>query len=1097
MDESVINLGFTDDSGSAKKSICCSKSAKTRSCCSEPKKTSSCCSEPGKASICCSEPEKASSCCSEPEKASSCCSEPEKANSCCSEPEKANSCCSEPEKASSCCSESAKESGCCSGPKSDDKPALHAQKSGEERENCSSSSQKSLPKTACCTELSKEEKGRCCDSAGTLSDACSPPMNTASVCCTSAVSTNNTKTDQFIQATGNASEIKTAVKTGQAENNPVGFRSEEKSSCCKGGDGNKSSCSSKATNKRDAEFRAASARNDEVGSDASIAPLIDMGNKVTYGSFNCYESVNDAVSFLSCKDGGNDTAYVTIPCDVNEVDKEKQEADETVRPVDVITTTKLRIQNICCGKEAELMKRELEPLDGIEAVSVNVVGRIGFVKHNAGVISTAKIVSVLNDLHLGVSIMESGHNDDNAALNKEYRIRLGLKLGILFVLTSLFIPLIVGRVYKEEWRKWVAVAEIIIGGLPILRKAVMNWRKKVFIDINVLMLIAVIGTVVLQEWLEGATVVFVFAIAECLQEYCTYRVQRAISGLMVRIPDEAVLAEIGKSVPVEDVTIGSIIVACAGEKIPLDGKVIKGQASVDESSITGESMPIEKSQDDKTYSGTILQNGYLEIETTSDAMNSTVAKVTQMVQEAQGKASRTEKVMNKFAKFYTPIVLTAALLIFAIPAILAEAKVGNYAAELHEWGNRALIVLLIACPCALIMSVPMPMVCGITAAARNGVLIKGGTHMESLARINTVALDKTGTLTEGRFRVVNLKEFAVDMEYNEVMELVAALEVKSSHPVASAIVNHYSGCITDKITTFGAGVGLPDVSNFASLPGLGLTGQVKGHSIAVGNLQMLNARTNGVPVDDAEAIYEEWSKHGQTVIFVVINGKLAMMIGLGDSPRATAKLAVHILKELDVETIMLTGDSKGAAASVVKDVGARSFIANMKPEDKLSWIRERQSVKGKKRARVAMVGDGVNDGPSLAAADVGIAIGACGTALAIESAGVALMSDSLVKIPETLVLSKFTRRIVIENIILALLIKLGVMIATLAGSLTLWMAVLSDVIALLLVILNGFRPLLPKRKKITVNEEEDVSYTVESIEDLTGDYDGIALVQIK
>ncbi len=250
-----------------------------------------------------------------------------------------------------------------------------------------------------------------------------------------------------------------------------------------------------------------------------------MGNKVTYGSFQCCDSKDRSGCLFTCQRKNNE--YVTIPCDSSDKDTD---VEESAKVPDVITTTKLRIQNICCGKEAELMKRELEPLVGIEAVSVNVVGRIGFVKNNANVISTARIVSILNNLHLGVSIMESGHHDDNQALNKEFLIRLGTKLGILLVLAVLFIAIIVGRVYNSNWRKWVAIAEIVIGGLPILRKTILNWMKKVFVDINVLMLIAVIGTVALQEWLEGATVVFVFAIAECLQEYCTYRVQKAISG---------------------------------------------------------------------------------------------------------------------------------------------------------------------------------------------------------------------------------------------------------------------------------------------------------------------------------------------------------------------------------------------------------------------------------------------------------------------------------------------------------------------------------------------------------------------------------------
>eukprot|EP00795_Rhopilema_esculentum_P005053 gene5053-165_t len=494
-------------------------------------------------------------------------------------------------------------------------------------------------------------------------------------------------------------------------------------------------------------------------SDGKKKLLAGNEGRMSYGS----AAFCEPVEIKHTKGQGYKYSVFQNPSQDIETDSKFSEIFLEERPV-VIITTKIRVQNICCGKEADLIKRELEPLNGVKSVTINIVGRIGFVKHDKEVISAVEIINKLNQLHLGVSIMESGDQEGAQVLRRDVIMKLGSKCAVLGVLLVLFIVVIIGRSKNFSWQKWVAIAEIIVGSLPILRKAILNWMKKVFIDINVLMLIAVAGTIALQEWIEGATLVFVFAIAEVLQQYCSYKVQAAISGILVHAPDHAVLAETGKTVPVEEIEIGTRILVCAGEKIALDGDVVKGQASVDESSITGESMPIEKAPGCKTFSGTIVQSGYLEIKTTSTSEDSTVSKVTQMVQEAQAKASHTEKMMNQFAKIYTPLVLVVALLVFAVPAILAELKVGNYASQLHGWGIRALIVLLVACPCALVMSVPIPMVCGITTAAKNGALIKSGNDMELLAGVEAIAFDKTGTLTEGRFKVVNLKEFREDID---------------------------------------------------------------------------------------------------------------------------------------------------------------------------------------------------------------------------------------------------------------------------------------------------------------------------------------------
>ena len=389
--------------------------------------------------------------------------------------------------------------------------------------------------------------------------------------------------------------------------------------------------------------------------------------------------------------------YPTTPPPSPRVLPESDSAGET-KPLVRESTTKLRVQNICCAMESKLVQDSLEPLEGVVSIAVNVIGRVVYVRHDPEVTSATELVNTLNRVHLGASIMESGsrqHGEDNEGLPPS----LSSFLLYLLIQTILLMVGVVAFFAETSWYKWVAIAEIVFGIAPVLKKAYVS-IKTCSIDINTLMLIAIAGTLAIHEWLEGAAVVYVFSLAEALQEFCMYKVQRTISGLMLKAPQVAILASTGECVPVEAVTIGTAIAIRPGELIPLDGEVVKGRAAVDESSVSGESVPVEKTVGSKVFSGTVNQNGYLEVETTSDSTTSTVSKVAQLVQEAQTSSARTEVAINRFAKYYTPAVVIVAVLVFVIPAILGAAGVGTYSQELKEWGRRALVLLVVACPCA-------------------------------------------------------------------------------------------------------------------------------------------------------------------------------------------------------------------------------------------------------------------------------------------------------------------------------------------------------------------------------------------------------------
>ena len=757
----------------------------------------------------------------------------------------------------------------------------------------------------------------------------------------------------------------------------------------------------------------------------------------------------------------------------------------------VFSTTKLRVQNICCALEGKLVEEALKPLDGVASISVNVIGRIAFIRHDPELTSAADLLNVLNGIHLGASIMESGAHSDS---DQDTGLPRSLKLFAVYLVVQTVLMLIAATAFflKAPWLKWLAIAEIVLGIAPILWKSIAS-VKKCTLDIHILMLIAVVGTLAIREWIEGAIVVYVVSVADALQRFCFHKVQQTISGLMLKAPQMAVLVDSGECVGVEEVAIGTMIAIRPGELIPLDGVVVKGRAAVDESSISGESVPVQKTVDSEVYSGTVNQNGYLEVKTTSDASTSTVSKVAEMVQEAQASSTQTEIIINRFAKYYTPVVVGAAVLVILVPAILGASGLGTYLQDISEWGERALFLLVTACPCALVMATPIAVVCGITAAARNGALVKGAAHFETLAQLQTLAFDKTGTLTEGKFQVTDI-DCVSGVKEREVLRLTAAVESKTSHPLAAAIVNEYSGCVAEMVKS--QNVSLPSVSSFQMHEGRGISGRVEGKLIQIGNREFLH-HVGGILQRRMEDRYLFLSRESKTVVFVCVNGNLAMMVSLADSIRPNSIQALELLREIGIQTAMITGDNSQTAMAVRNKLGLDECVPEMKPHDKLDWIKRNQDVepcssneiRDQSRRRptklccsssspdhgkkiVGMVGDGVNDGPALAAANVGIAMGAGGTALAVEAADVALMSNNLTKIPELVLLGRFCQRVVRQNIVFAVLLKLIIVAVALAGKAALWMAVLADVFGLACVIINGLRPLWWKAKTRERKKEE-------------------------
>ena len=607
-----------------------------------------------------------------------------------------------------------------------------------------------------------------------------------------------------------------------------------------------------------------------------------------------------------------------------------------------------------------------------------------------------------------------------------------LVLGLLFefVLTGLNPAVASVLNYPLTLADGLFLVAVAISGYPVVRGGYYSARNR-SLDIDLLMGTAIIAATGIGYFVEAATLAVLFSIAELLEDYSMDRARDSLRELMELSPDEATVRRDGDevTVPAEDVAVGETVIVRPGEKIPLDGTVVDGQSAVDESPITGESIPVDKSQGDEVYAGAINEEGYLEVEVTSTARDSTLSQIIEMVQGAQEKRTEKEQFVDRFAGYYTPVVVALAILTAAVPPLLIDGPVtvdvAGYALVLpggwQPWFIRGLTLLVIACPCAFVISTPVSVVSGITSAAKNGVLIKGGNHLEAMGAVDVVALDKTGTLTKGELSVTDVVPLG-DNDETDVLRYAASLEQRSEHSIAAAIIAHADEAgVTDR----------PAPSEFESLTGKGIRATIDGETYYAGkpalfeelgfDLSRAAHATDGGAVtaetetalDLSGTVLSDLEQAGKSVVLVGTESELLGVVAIADEVRPGAARAVERLHGLGVEhVVMLTGDNEGTARAIAEQVGVDEYRAELLPDEKVAAVDELQATYG----AVAMVGDGINDAPALATADVGIAMGAAGTDTALETADIALMGDDIAKLPYLYALSHEANGVIRQNI---------------------------------------------------------------------------------
>ncbi|CAB3899816.1 heavy metal translocating P-type ATPase [Achromobacter mucicolens] len=692
---------------------------------------------------------------------------------------------------------------------------------------------------------------------------------------------------------------------------------------------------------------------------------------------------------------------------------------------------RLRIGQMDCPTEETLIRKKLDGVDGVHALDFNLMQRILTVVHAEGALD--RIVAAIKSLDMTPEPLADGAAAAPAPAAKAVNWWLIGGAGVLAALSEvshyLDAPLLVTAL--------LAVAAILACGVSTYRKgwiAVRNGN----LNINALMSIAVTGAVLIGQWPEAAMVMFLFNVAELIEARSLDRARNAVRGLLDLAPETATLRQADGSwveVPAASLQPGGIVRVRPGERIAADGIVVNGTSAVDQSPITGESLPVEKTQDDPVFAATINTSGSFEYRVTAAAGNTTLARIIHAVEQAQGARAPTQRFIDRFSRIYTPAVVAIALAVAVLPPLL--------------WGQpwfdalyRALALLIIACPCALVISTPVSIVSGLTAASRRGILVKGGVYLEEGRNLKWLALDKTGTLTHGKPVQTDLQDWDAAAPGPHPAALVAAsLAARSDHPVSLAVAN----------AARQAGSTLLEVEAFTALPGRGVSGQVGGQTYHLGNRRLM--RELGVSSAALDTRFDELESQGKSVIALSDGSRVLAVAAVADTVKPTSAQAIADLHGLGVRTLMLTGDNTPTAQAIARQVGIDEARGDQLPEDKLAAIESKLAPD----VRVGMVGDGINDAPALARADIGFAMGAAGTGTAIETADVALMDDDLRKIGTFLRLSRATHRILVQNIALALGIKVVFLALAVTGHATLWMALFADVGASLLVVANGLR----------------------------------------
>ena len=728
-----------------------------------------------------------------------------------------------------------------------------------------------------------------------------------------------------------------------------------------------------------------------------------------------------------------------------------------------VVRTQIRILQMDCPTEETLIRKKLGGMPAIASMEFNLMQRVLTVAHAPKALPP--VLDALRSLGFTPELADAAH-PATAATEAPSQRWWPLALAALVALGA----------EAANWLgqpTWLValLALVAIGGsgLTTYKKGWIALRNG-NLNINALMSIAVTGALLLGQWPEAAMVMVLFTIAELIEAKSLDRARNAIQGLMKLAPEKATVRQqdgAWSEVDATSVTPDAIVRVKPGERVALDGIITAGRSTINQAPITGESLPVEKTEGDAVFAGTINESGSFEYKVTAVAGNTTLARIIHAVEAAQGAKAPTQRFVDQFARIYTPIVFVVALAVAIVPPLL-------FSGSWYDWIYKALVLLVIACPCALVISTPVSIVSGLAAAARRGILVKGGTYLEQGRKLRWLALDKTGTITHGKPVLTDFEPYGnraespgdarndtavaapattsdaakttdiADMtgtNVNRIREIAASLSSRSDHPVSMAIAQAAQR----------DGVVHHTVDAFEALPGRGVSGRIDDRSYALGNRRLAEER-GGMHPALSERI-DAFEKEGKTVVMLIEDRVVHALFAVADTVKDSSREAIAALHALGVRTAMLTGDNTHTAKAIAAQVGIDQAEGNQLPEDKLRAI-ERLSGNA---TSVGMVGDGINDAPALARADIGFAMGAMGTDTAIETADVALMDDDLRKIPAFIRLSKATHAILVQNIVLALSIKAVFLVLTLAGFGTMWMAVFADVGASLLVVGNGLR----------------------------------------
>jgi Cd2+/Zn2+-exporting ATPase len=765
-----------------------------------------------------------------------------------------------------------------------------------------------------------------------------------------------------------------------------------------------------------------------------------------------HAEVNFATSKMSV---GYDTSKTSYESIVSSVRKMGYDVNETLASSQ--NKTVFRIDGMDCADCAQNLEKRVGALATVLKVSVNFGAAKMTVEHDG----TAVEAVIRTVRQAGYEALEETSNMPRQSIELPFwrrnkKVVTTALSGALFL--AAWIPSFYNVIPPGLETTLYALA-IVFGGYRIAKSGIYGLKSGT-IGMDFLMTIAAIGAAIIGEWGEGAAVVFLFSLGETLEAYTMDRTRKSIRGLMDLAPNEALVKRNGQEItlPVEQIRIGDTIIVKPGEKIAMDGMIIKGYSFINQAPITGESIPVEKEVGNEVFAGTINQQGALEIEVTKLSKDNTLSRIIHMVEEAQSQKAPSQRFVDSFTKYYTPIVIIVAIGIAVIPTLI-------YQQPFETWFYRALMMLVVSCPCALVISTPVSIVSAIGNAARNGILIKGGAHLERLGAVTAVAFDKTGTLTAGVPQVTQIVPVS-SHSINELLGIAAALETNSEHPLADAVVRKAKQ----------DGIAIPNSSDFTSITGYGVKAEVGDTLYYLGNPRWFRNELN-LAHDLSEQI-NKLEQSGQTIMLLASSREVLGIIALADVIRENSRDAIAQLKTVGIQkVIMLTGDNNGTAKAVAEKVGGIEYLAELLPQHKVDAIKELM----KRPGGVAMVGDGVNDAPALATATVGIAMGAAGTDTAIETADVALMADDLSKLSYAIGLSRRALRIIKQNIMFSLLIKAAFLIMIFMGWSTLWMAVLADTGSSLIVIANGMRLLQTKKdtqKSGSANELKPVTNAV-------------------